>query len=228
MKIVRNILERAAQGNKMMLHGIGWYLLAMGETGSKRAKSVLARLTGWGILIWFVTAMLRELGALMWTASTTWFLLCLIAPSFLGKGAPEDEVSQEVGQDAETVDIVAALHEVGGGKSVHLSTVAAHLNLQLGDVHTLLKQERIPTRHSVKVSGEVAVGVHRDDLPPLPSPLAEEDDTQVAGSAAGQSATATATPIEVKRTERGTEVWVDNPLNPAETHIFRKPTKEAS
>jgi hypothetical protein len=32
----------------------------------------------------------------------------------------------------------------------------------------------------------------------------------------------------IKQTEEGPEAWIANPLNPAETHIFRALRKEAS
>lgn len=224
--MIRNLIERIGRGSGTLTRSTLWYLLARDKTGQHRAKAVTARLSGLSVSSWFVGMMLHSWGALYWTIAFGWFIVALYL-SAMTEGL-EEEDSQVFGQDPDPIDILPVLHELlGDNNGVHLSAIAAHLNCQLGDVHHLLGQADIPTRHSVKVKGNVAVGVRRVHVPPLPSPTSESgEDPQVAGSTAGQSATATAT-YEIREINGERVAYIDDPDNPARTHLLHL-DKEAS
>lgn len=229
-----NALKRIARGSGLTIRHASWYLLALEKAGGERAKALPSRLLGWGTVSWFIGSMLQAVGALWWTLVITWIATSLVAPAFFEEQTDDEDsipggTDETCGGTQGEIDIVAALHEmIDGRNGVHLAAVAARFNLQLGDVHALLKEAQIPTRHSVKIKDVgVAVGVHRDDLPLLPSPDSSPEESVVAGSFPGQSATATAT-YEVKRTERGMEAWFTDPYNPARTHIVQLDEREVS
>ncbi|MQY13762.1 hypothetical protein SRB5_39140 [Streptomyces sp. RB5] len=120
------------------------------------------------------------------------------------RAAVVDETAEETYEEyeADPVDVVAVVWNlIGQSKGVHLATVAQALTdagsgevWSTVDVRQLLDDAGVPVRHSVRATGMgVAVGVHRDDLPPLPSPTPSE--APCSGVAAQvTAATATATP----------------------------------
>jgi hypothetical protein len=213
-------------GTKNTAWRIWWWQAAYALEGRQRAGGVVLRFFGSLALAWFAGGVLWVTGALPYVLPMVWFVSAGIL------GGDSDEAVVDGGESAERPehdDVARALHALTGDRNgVHLSAVAARLNVEQSIVRELLDEMEV--RHkSVKIKGVgVAVGVSKKDLPPLPSPLAEEDGSRVAGSAAGQSATATATSVEFKSTEKGVEAWIKNPLNPAETHIFRSLGQEAS
>lgn len=222
-KIIGEVLWR---GSGRTLYCLWWYQAARGETGTQRASQVVLRVFGTMALIWFGGGLMWALGALQYVLPMVWFVCAGIL------GGDSDEVTADGGESTERPghdDVARALHALTGDRNgVHLSAVAARLNVEQPVVRELLDEMEV-LHKSVKIKGVgVAVGVSVKDLPPLPSPLTEEGDSQVAGSTAGQSATATATSVEFKSTEKGVEAWIKNPLNPAETHIFRSLGQEAS
>lgn len=211
-------------GTKNTAWRLWWWQAAYDLEGRQRAGGVVLRFIGSLCIVWFGGGILWALGALPYVPPVLWFVCAAVW------GGDQDEVVEEDAASRPSHDDVArALHALtGDANGVHLSAVAARLEIEQPVVRALLDEMEVPYK-SVKIKDVgVAVGVSKKHLPPLPSPLAEEDGSPVAGSAAGQSATATATPFVIKQTEKGPEVWVDNPLNPAETHIFRPITKEAS
>lgn len=220
-----------ASGTKQTAIQWWWYQAARGETGGHRLGQVVLRAFGTVAIVWFAGGVMWALGVLQYVLPAIWF----VAVGVFGFD-PYDEEVVDGGEAADRPshdDVARALHALTGDRNgVHLSAVAARLDIEQPVVRELLDEMEVPYKSvKIRIPGEkkpgVAVGVHKDDLPPLPSPLAESESGQVAGSAAGQSATATATPLVVKQTEKGPEVWVDNPLNPGETHIFR-PASSAS
>jgi hypothetical protein len=71
--------------------------------------------------------------------------------------------------------LVRALHEVGSPHA-HTAALAEHLGAPAQAVKTALAEAGIPTRGGVRMKGRrsgVSPGVHRDDFPPLPSPVVE-------------------------------------------------------
>lgn len=213
-------------GTKETGRRLGCWLCASDLEGGQRAGGAVLRLMGASATVWFGGGMLYALDALPYVLPMAWFVPAAIF------GGDRDEAPVDGGDAASRPsheDVARALHALTGDKNgVHLSAVAARLEIEQPVLRELLDEMDVPHK-SVKIKGVgVAVGVSKKDLPPSPPPLAESGSGQVAGSAAGQSATATATPFVIKQTEKGPEVWIDNPLNPAETHIFRALGKEAS
>lgn len=75
--------------------------------------------------------------------------------------------------DADAVaeeDLVETLHELAA-PNVFLAELAESFGLSPTDARALLEQHRIRVRRAVRNGENTGVGVHRDDLPPLPQPL---------------------------------------------------------
>lgn len=208
-----------ARGSHQTVIRWWWYQAARNLTGTQRMGQVTLRALGTLCIVWFGGGVLWALGALQYVLPVVWFTCAAVWGGDLDE---ETVVEEDAAARPSHDDVARALHSLtGDANGVHLSAVAARLGIEQPVVRALLDEMEVPYK-SVKIKDVgVAVGVSRKHLPPLPSPLAESESGWVAGSAAGQSATATATPLQVRQTEKGPEVWVDNPLNPGETHIFR-------
>lgn len=166
-------------------------------------------------------------------------ILALRAATKAGKAepAPAEAVSAtglpEVSGDA----FLALLHEVlGAATGVHLRTLAAALTHRVGgawevaDVRALCEAVGQPTRPTVRApGGGPTVGVHRDDLLPLPRVLPEgavvdpglplrpaTTSSTTAPTTTGPTTPATPT---TRRVGDLRIVAVDDPDNPARTHV---------
>lgn len=90
----------------------------------------------------------------------------------------EPDVDDEQPEEWHPDDVIELVWElVGDRKGVHLSTLRTALEAETSrawtpaDVRALLASARVPVRDGVRVRGVGnTTGVHRDDLPPLPSP----------------------------------------------------------
>lgn len=144
----------------------------------------------------------RVLGAarwLLWVATVAWIVAAYRAA---GERPAEVEVAEPDGEPAPAVDPVELLRRlIGEHRGVHIAVLRDALVREVpgrswttADVHQLLADAGIPTRHSIRRGLGVAVGVHRDDVPDRPSPTVGGDP----GSGVEQqvsAATATATPV---------------------------------
>ncbi|MFE0765406.1 hypothetical protein [Streptomyces smyrnaeus] len=101
-----------------------------------------------------------------------------------------EQSPEPVGQtpaDPSPDDVIRALHQlVGEGRGVLLTTLRQHLSLpDTRAVRRVLGECSITIRAGVRTTAGNGPGVHRDDVPPLPSP---HGSPQGAGVVAGQSA----------------------------------------
>jgi hypothetical protein len=207
-------------GTRTTLRRLGEWQSASDLEGAQRASGVVLRAFGTLTVLWFVGGVLWALGALWYAVPMTWFTSAAIL------GGDTDEILGDDGdEDAPELPVVEALHALLGDKNgVHLSQVAEHLNVDQRSVRGFL-DERGVTCKSVKILGSVAVGVHRDDMPPLPSPALGSGEG--VGVVPGQRATATAT-YEIHKTAEGLQAWFQDPLNPVRTHIVQLGNRETS
>jgi hypothetical protein len=87
---------------------------------------------------------------------------------------PADEVTAE--------DVVETLHEVAN-PNVFLADFAAAFDLDTAAARALLEGHKVRVRRAVRNGDSTGVGVHKDDLPPLPRSVQE---TPVGGVDQGQ------------------------------------------
>jgi hypothetical protein len=192
--IIAMVLVR---GTKQTGCWFGRWISANDLEGSQRAGGVVLRIFGCVALVWFVGGFLWAMGWLQYVLPMVWVVFAAING---GDADEETATAVEADDRPEHDDVARALHDlIGYRNGVHLASVAVRLGVEQPVVRELLDEMEV--RHkTVKIKKcecgckGVAVGVHRDHLPPLPSPLAESESVQVAGSAAGQSATATLPP----------------------------------
>ncbi|MFJ6566239.1 hypothetical protein ACIQNU_02375 [Streptomyces sp. NPDC091292] len=88
--------------------------------------------------------------------------------------APEDAVPEPIS----ALDIVEALHEVSAPHAF-LADLAAALDVPKETARALVENLGIRVRRAVRNGDDTAVGVHRDDLPPLPRLSPEDPETGV-------------------------------------------------
>lgn len=101
-------------------------------------------------------------------------------------GPAEDVIPKPVHSDPQ--DVYAATLEwirqqIGDRQGVHLRDLLAHAqvhgmfeDLDVTELRAHLERHRIPVRDRVRVRGlGVTVGIHRDDLQPLPEPLPDPE-----------------------------------------------------
>lgn len=161
-------------------------------------------------------------------------------------GVPEKAAAAPAGAPAETTagdlpevppqEFLELLYDtLGTARGVHLATLANALVHRVGgawevaDVRALCEASGVPVRPTVRAPGRgPTVGVHRDDLKPLPQPLPEGAPVAaVADYTAGQNGTTPATtaapttPTTPTRRRVGDQLIVatDDPDNPARTHV---------
>ncbi|WP_019548588.1 hypothetical protein [Streptomyces sulphureus] len=108
--------------------------------------------------------------------------------------APAEESPEPADQapaDPSRDDVIRALHQlVGEGRGVLLTTLRQHLSLpDTRAVRRVLGECSITIRTGVRAEAGNGPGVHRDDVPPLPSP---QGSPQGPGVVAGQTANANA------------------------------------
>jgi len=130
---------------------------------------------------------------------------------------PEPDEQPEAWHPDDVIDLLWELIEDRRG--VHLVTVRTQLEAETGrpwtpgDVRALLASAGVPVRDGVRVAGVGnSTGVHRQDMPPLPSPAPPPAPVGVVG--AGQDANANANNTAwVEREEWGVKM-----TDPAEKH----------
>jgi len=216
--------KRLRQGSKMMTAG------ARGVLKAPDWREGLARVFILGLtLSMLVTAMALHpwIGIVL---GLVWFVTALVIsrPRTPRKPAKERKATPpatEPAADLHPDDLAELLHELAEDRNgVHLSRVAEQLTEEsdrpwsTNDVRTVLKAAGVPVRHSVRVAGAVSPGVHREDLPPTPSPTAGEGSRSPVAPQVS-AATATATP-RVREFADGTRaVFTPDETNPVRTHI---------
>jgi hypothetical protein len=77
-----------------------------------------------------------------------------------GGGEPDDSKATEK-------NLVEALHKMAA-PHVFLSALAAELDLSKEEARAALEELDIPIRRAVRIGDGTGVGVHKDDIPPLP------------------------------------------------------------
>lgn len=167
----------------------------------------------------------------LFPAAGIWVLAALYAKEPPEPAEDDEETEGEAPAEPPVVALVRA--QIGDEKGVHLSVLYPAMRGALpgaGEapdeaLRQLLREHQIPTRRSVRVGGVAGrSGVHRDDLPPLPSKgLSKSGATPLStGGDAGQSRGAER-PGEARRgavegAESGGEVTarlIQDPENPA-------------
>lgn len=98
-------------------------------------------------------------------------------------------------------DVVQALRFLAA-PHVFLSGLAAHLDLPMDATRAVLDEMNIKVRRAVRVGDTTGVGVHKDDIPPLPQPLSE---TPVEPVDQGQPTNQHA--VRIERTDAGFVVY---------------------
>lgn len=122
---------------------------------------------------------LRALPWAMWLLSAAW-----ARAAWKAAGNPPAKASDEGTERGLDGTSTEANHQalrhlladlIADRPGVHLSTLLTHLQEQghgegwtVGDLRARLQAAGVPVRRSVKVAGQVAYGVHRDALQPLP------------------------------------------------------------
>lgn len=124
-------------------------------------------------------------GLVVWCTAAWW-----IAPPTVVEEAPEPAVEAEPEQhlESEPRDVYAATldwiwQQIGDRQGVHLRDLLAHAqahgmfdDLDVTTLRAHLERRGFPVKDKVRVRGlGVTVGIHRDDLPPLPGPSPESD-----------------------------------------------------
>ncbi|WP_307663299.1 hypothetical protein [Streptomyces sp. V1I1] len=130
---------------------------------------------------------------------------------------PDDDEQPEEWHPDDVIELVWEL--VGDRKGVHLSTLRTELEAETArawtpaDVRALLASAGVPVRDGVRVRGVGnTTGVHRDDLPPLPSPAPPPGPVGVVGAGHDANANTNNSP-QVEREEWGVKI-----TDPTEQH----------
>jgi hypothetical protein len=98
--------------------------------------------------------------------------------------------------------VVQALHRMAA-PHVFLSSLAADLDLSKEAARAVLEELEIPIRRAVRVGESTGVGVHKDDLPPLPhDPVADPVDAVDQEQPTNQQAG-----VRVERTDGGLRIY---------------------
>jgi hypothetical protein len=140
----------------------------MSERAAKIVLLVVGLLAMWGIVAvlpetaYFVAGIMACRG---WQKARSW----------IGRrGSEPESMTDEVTAE----DLVETLHELAA-PNVFLADVAAAFGLSGADARALLEGYEIRIRRAVRNGNDTGVGVHRDDLPPLPRPVPEGASTPV-------------------------------------------------
>lgn len=143
---------------------------------------------------------------------------------------PEREVLDEASPTVSPEEFLRLVRQaIGDARGVHLITLVERLTethpgrpWDTSDVRSLAAAAEVPVRPVVRAPGRgPTVGIHRDDLPPLPDPAPiDPQGSDVAVVVAGQEATTTpTTPAPTTPTTpevAGGEEWfevIDDPAN---------------
>jgi hypothetical protein len=119
--------------------------------------------------------------AIAWCAAAWWSAPQDSLPEPVEAGAPEPPGATP--QDVYTATLEWIRRQIGERQGVHLRDLLEHAqvhgmfeDLDVSELRGHLERAGIPVRNRVRVRGlGVTVGVHRDDLPPLPEPLPDRD-----------------------------------------------------
>ncbi|MEE4546761.1 hypothetical protein V2S66_32955 [Streptomyces sp. V4-01] len=178
-------LSRLAKGTGIILRG----LATAGEW-----RETLAR--------WFIAALVGSLAACAvalhpWLAPAAGLAWLAAANAAAGPADEDDQEDDEPeDEEEEPLDLAAfaeLVHDVAGGRNVHLVELRRQLALETdrewtaADVTALCEAAGIRIRKGVRVPGAtpaVTTGIHHTDLPPVHSPAS--DPTPVGVVAAGQ------------------------------------------
>ncbi|MEU6376791.1 hypothetical protein [Streptomyces sp. NPDC046909] len=142
---------------------------------SERTARVILALVGvgavWGLVAafpWIAYIIVGILGTLAVQTLQAWLAQRQKSGGPADEGAPEPTTT-ELSDD----DVVQALHFLAA-PNVFLSSLAAHLDVTMAAMRAVLEAMGIQVRRAVRVGGTTGVGVHADDIPPLPQPLSED------------------------------------------------------
>lgn len=130
--------------------------------------------------VWWLV---RRWPVILWAVVPLWLWAAVRA-----LGTNENEHSEEppvpaADTDAQREQLHTLIRDlISDRPGVHLSTLLAHLQKHgqgegwtVSDLKARLPASGVPVRRSVKVQGQVANGVHRDDVP-APSPAEEQQE----------------------------------------------------
>ena len=98
-------------------------------------------------------------------------------------------------------DVVTALHHLAA-PHVFLSALAAELDLSKEEARTVLEELGVPVRRAVRIGNTTGVGVHKDDLPPLPQ---DPEHSPVDGVDQGQPTNQQS--VRIERTDGGFVIY---------------------
>ncbi|MFE2967569.1 hypothetical protein ACFXKC_28625 [Streptomyces sp. NPDC059340] len=104
------------------------------------------------------------------------------ARGWIGRRWGSSDETAPLADEVTAEDVVETLHEVAN-PNVFLADFAAAFDLDTGAARALLEEREIRVRRAVRNGNATGVGVHKDDLPPLPRPAQE---TPVGGVDQGQ------------------------------------------
>ncbi|MFF7881016.1 hypothetical protein ACH40F_07940 [Streptomyces sp. NPDC020794] len=147
----------------------------MSERTAKVVLLTVGLLAMWGIVAvlpetaYFVAGIMACLG---WQKTRGW----------IGRRQGHSDEAPPAVDEVTAEDVVETLHEVAN-PNVFLADFAAAFDLDTAAARALLEGHEIRVRRAVRNGDSTGVGVHKDDLPPLPRPAQE---TPVGGVDQGQ------------------------------------------
>ena len=133
----------------------------MSERTARIILVVVACGAMWGLVAafpWVAYVVLGVLGRLGWQKVAGW-----IGRRRKTNGEPEPEQCEPI----TALDIIEALHAVAA-PHVFLADLAAELGVSKEDARALVENLGMRVRRAVRNGEGTGVGVHKDDLPPLP------------------------------------------------------------
>ncbi|WP_151480639.1 hypothetical protein [Streptomyces albicerus] len=137
----------------------------MSESVARAILTLVAGLAVWGLVAVFpeiayvIVGILCTLG---WQKARRW-----IAQR---RPEPADEPKEEA--LLTEAEVIRALHFLAA-PNVFLSALSAELCLSVEATRAVLEELNIRIRRAVRVADTTGVGVHKDDIPPLPHPSSE-------------------------------------------------------
>lgn len=198
------IMDRLAAGCRALAAG-GAAWAGARDVEAKRGRASLARIVGGTLSMAFVGGTLYALsrGVLLWGSVVVGLLSAWVA------GGSEQAEQATAGQPDgyEPGVFLELLHDLAQGSNLHLIRVREQLQEETGrpwsgpQARALCDAAGVRVRDGVRVPGArpaVTTGIHRDDLPPLPSPASGSGSGVVgAGQAANNNTNKAPTVTEV-------------------------------